>query len=349
VKRPGASAALSKHWLKYLQARNDTRGGKRVGKQTVLVTGGAGFIGSHLVDRLLKDGFEVRVLDDFFSGKRANIAHVLDRIELIEGSVADVDVAARAVEGVDYVLHQAAIPSVPRSVREPLKSNHANVDGTLAMLDAARNAGVRRFIYAASSSAYGDTPTLPKVETMASDPRSPYAVAKLAGEGYCRAFTRVYGLETVALRYFNVFGPRQDPESEYAAVIPKFILALMEDRPITLHGDGEQSRDFTFIDNNLEGNRLAMTAPEASGEVMNLACGERFTLNELVAMLAEIMGKTPRVTYIESRTGDVKHSLADISKAKRLLGYEPRVSFREGLERTVEYFRELKSVERKGA
>ena len=310
----------------------------------VLVTGGAGFIGSHLVDRLLNDGFEVRVLDDFFSGKRPNLAHVADRIELIEGSVADGDVAARAVEGVDCVLHQAAIPSVPRSVAEPIKSNHANVNGTLTMLDAARQAGVRRFVYAASSSAYGDTPTLPKVETMASDPRSPYAVAKLAGEGYCRAFTRVYGLETVALRYFNVFGPRQDPNSEYAAVIPKFILAIMEGRPITIHGDGEQSRDFTFIENTVEGNMRAMSAPEASGEVMNLACGERFTLNELVESLAEIMGKRPQVEYITSRTGDVKHSLADISKARRLLGYEPKVSFREGLEKTVAYFRELKGA-----
>jgi nucleoside-diphosphate-sugar epimerase len=307
----------------------------------VLVTGGAGFIGSHLVDRLLREGHRVRVLDDFFSGKRGNLAHVQGEVELIEGSVADEAVAERAVAGVDCVFHQAAMPSVPRSVAEPLASNHANVNGTLAILNAARNAGVRRVVYAASSSAYGDTPTLPKVETMATAPRSPYAVAKLAGENYCQAFTRVYGLETVCLRYFNVFGPRQDPASEYAAVIPKFILALMEGRTITMHGDGEQSRDFTYIDNTVEGNIRAMTAPEASGEMMNLACGERFTLNQLVQELAQITGLEPKVEYIPSRTGDVKHSLADISKARRLLGYEPQVTFRQGLEKTVAYFREL--------
>jgi UDP-glucose 4-epimerase len=314
-----------------------------VGKELVLVTGGAGFIGSHLCERLLHEGYGVRVLDDFFSGKRDNIAPFGSGIEMVEGSVADPAVAARAVKGAHFVLHQAAIPSVPRSVREPLKSNHANVNGTLTLLEAAKDAGVQRVVYAASSSAYGDTPTLPKVETMASDPRSPYAVAKLAGEGYCRAFTRVYGLETVCLRYFNVFGPRQDPNGDYAAVIPRFILAILEGRPITLHGDGEQSRDFTFIANTVDGNLLAMKAPGASGEVMNLACGESFTLNQMVQMLAEIIGKTPHVEYIESRTGDVKHSLADISKARRLLGYEPKVSFREGLEKTVEYFRALHS------
>lgn len=305
------------------------------------MTGGGGFIGSHLVRRLLRDGYSVRVLDNFYTGKRPNLDEVLSDIDLHEGSIADESDAKRAVEGVAYVLHQAAIPSVPRSVRDPLGSNQANVTGTLTMLNAAREAGVKRFVYAASSSAYGNTPTLPKVETMPTDPLSPYAVAKLAGENYCRAFTRVYGLETVCLRYFNVFGPRQDPNSEYAAVIPKFILAMREGRPITIQGDGEQSRDFTYIDNTVEGNLRAMKAPEAAGEVCNLACGERFTLNEMVTLLGEIMSVEPKIEYLEGRTGDVKHSLADIDKARRLLGYEPTVSFRDGLAQTVEYFQSL--------
>jgi UDP-glucose 4-epimerase len=309
--------------------------------ELVLVTGGAGFIGSHLVRRLLREGYRVRVLDDFFSGKRDNLADTIEDIELIVGSMADQEVATRATAGVDTVLHQGAIPSVPRSVRDPLASNHANVTGTLTMLTAARDAKVRRFVYAASSSAYGDTPTLPKVETMPTDPRSPYAAAKLAGENYCKSFYRVYGLETVCLRYFNVFGPRQDPNSEYAAVIPKFILAMLEGRPITIQGDGEQSRDFTYIDNNVEGNLLAMYASGAPGEVFNLACGERFTLNQMVQNLSEIMGIAPQIEYLEGRTGDVKHSLADITKARTILGYNPGVSFREGLARTVEYFRSL--------
>lgn len=286
----------------------------------------------------MSDGYRVRVLDNFETGKRANLDEILSEIELHEGSITDPADAASAAADVDFVLHQAAIPSVPRSVSDPLGSNQANISGTLNMLVAARDADVKRLVYAASSSAYGNTPTLPKVETMATDPLSPYAVAKLAGEHYCRAFTRVYGLETVCLRYFNVFGPRQDPKSEYAAVIPKFILALRENRPITLHGDGEQSRDFTYIDNTVEGNLRAMKAPEASGEMCNLACGESFTLNEMVAMLGEIMGVTPQVEYLEGRAGDVKHSLADISKARRLLGYEPTVGFRDGLAKTVEYF-----------
>jgi len=289
----------------------------------------------------LHDGYSVRVLDNFHTGKRPNLDEVLSDIDLHEGSIAAESDAKRAVEGVDYVLHQAAIPSVPRSVRDPLGSNQANVTGTLTMLNASREAGVKRFVYAASSSAYGNTPTLPKVETMPSDPLSPYAVAKLAGENYCRAFTRVYGLETVCLRYFNVFGPRQDPKSEYAAVIPKFILAMREGRPITIQGDGEQSRDFTYIDNTVEGNLRAMKAPDAAGEVCNLACGERFTLNEMVTLLGEIMGVEPKIEYLEGRTGDVKHSLADIDKARRLLGYEPKVSFRDGLAQTVKYFQSL--------
>lgn len=307
----------------------------------VTVTGGAGFIGSHLVRRLLVDGKRVRVLDDFATGKRLNLSEIIDQIELVEGSIADLETCRRAVEGADCILHQAAIPSVPRSIRDPLGSNQANVNGTLNMLVAARDAGVRRFVCAASSSAYGDTPTLPKAESMATDPISPYAVAKLASENYCRSFHRVYGLETVCLRYFNVFGPRQDPQSEYAAVIPRFIVAMLENREITIYGDGTQSRDFTYIDNTVEANMLAMDAPEAMGQTCNVACGERFTLNELAQTLGEIIGVEPKIKYVERKKGDVLHSLADISKARRLLNYEPLVGFREGLRRTVESFKPI--------
>ena len=248
--------------------------------EMVLVTGGAGFIGSHLVRRLLRDGYRVRVLDNLATGKAANLAEVREQIEWIEGSITDVVVATRAVDGAQYVLHQAAIPSVPRSIADPLASHLENSTGTLTLLCAARDAGVKRFVYAASSSAYGDTPTLPKVETMRTDPLSPYAVAKLSGENYCRAFYQVYGLETVALRYFNIFGPRQDPDSLYSAVIPKFITAILEDREIAIYGDGEHSRDFTFIDNTVDANLLAMTTPNVGGQMCNVACGQRFSLNE---------------------------------------------------------------------
>lgn len=309
--------------------------------RTILVTGGAGFIGSHLVRRLLSEGYQVRVLDNFVTGSRANLAEVQDRIQLVEGSVTDADTVAEAVTGVDCILHQSALPSVPRSIRDPLASNNTNVNGALTVLTAARDAGVRRLVYASSSSVYGNSPVLPKEEGMAPNPLSPYAVAKLAAEQYCRVFTRVYGLETVALRYFNVFGPRQDPNSEYAAVIPRFITALLEDREITIYGDGEQSRDFTFIENTLDGNLRAITASGAVGEVCNLACGERFTLNYLVQTLGEIIGVEPRVKYIETRQGDVQHSLAAIDKARELLGYQPLVTFRAGLERTVAYFQAL--------
>ncbi len=309
--------------------------------ELVLVTGGAGFIGSHLVRRLLRDGYRVRVLDNLATGKATNLAEVQSQIEFLEGSVTDAETAARAVEGASYVLHQAAIPSVPRSIADPLASHAENSTGTLSILCAARDAGVKRFVYAASSSAYGDTPVLPKEETMRTDPLSPYAVAKLSGENYCRAFNRVYGLETVALRYFNIFGPRQDPKSLYSAVIPKFITAILEDREISIYGDGEHSRDFTFIDNTVDANLLAMTTPGVGGVMCNIACGERFSLNELVNRLGAIIGKTPRVTYAERRTGDVQHSLADISRARELLGYQPRISFDEGLQQTVAYFKNL--------
>ena len=308
-------------------------------KSLVLVTGGAGFIGSHLVRRLLRDGYRVRVLDNLATGKSDNLAEVCDQIEWIEGSITDAATANRAVSGASYVLHQAAIPSVPRSIADPLASHGENSTGTLIMLCAARDAGVRRFVYAASSSAYGDTPTMPKAESMRTDPLSPYAVAKLSGENYCRAFHRVYGLETVALRYFNIFGPRQDPKSLYSAVIPKFITAILEDREISIYGDGEHSRDFTYVDNAVDANLLAMTTPDVGGEMCNVACGERFSLNQLVERLGAIIGTMPVVNYEARRAGDVQHSLADISRARQILGYDPQVPFEEGLKRTVEFFR----------
>jgi UDP-glucose 4-epimerase len=308
--------------------------------QLVLVTGGAGFIGSHLVRRLLSEGFQVRVLDNFATGKSENITEVASKIELIQASITDLDAARAAARGTHCIFHQAAIPSVPRSVADPLGSNETNVTGTLTLLEAARQESVPRFVYAASSSAYGDTEVLPKTETMVPNPLSPYAVAKLAGEGYCRAYHRVHGIETFALRYFNVFGPRQDPKSEYAAVVPKFISALLANEPIPVHGDGEQSRDFTFINNVVDANLCAMRAPaEVAGDVFNIACGDRFTLNELICELANIVSMEPQVHHDSSRVGDVRHSQADVSKARDLLGYQPGVGFREGLERTVEFLR----------
>lgn len=304
-----------------------------------LVTGGAGFIGSNLVEELLKREERVRIIDDFSTGKRENIAPFLDRIEVVEGSITNPEDCQRAVDGVDYVLHQAAIPSVPKSVQIPVETNAANVGGTLNMLVAARDANVKRFVYAASSSAYGDTPTLPKVETMPGSPKSPYAVQKYTGEMYCRVFTSTYGLQTVALRYFNIFGPRQDPTSFYSAVIPKFITICMKDEAPTIYGDGETSRDFTHIDNAVSANLLACTADEkCAGHVMNVACGERFTLNELAETIREMVGKGKPATHAETRVGDVKHSLADISRAKELIGYEPKVKFAEGIRRVVEWY-----------
>lgn len=306
----------------------------------VLVTGGAGFIGSHLVDALLGRGYSVRVLDDFATGRRVNIRHALDRVELFEGSVADRGLAERAVQGCAAVFHEAAIPSVARSLQDPVGTNEANVTGTITMLTAARDAGVRRFIYAASSSAYGDNPALPKQEEMATLPRSPYAVAKLAGEQYCRTFGHLFDIETVSLRYFNVFGPRQDPNSRYAAVIPAFIRAMVGGTPLPLEGDGTQSRDFTYVENVVAANLCALDAPGVSGEVFNVGCGARYSLNQLIEELARIIGVEPRIERLPGRAGDVPHSLADISKARELLQYEPGVGFAEGLRRTVEWLRE---------
>ena len=305
-----------------------------------LVTGGAGFIGSHIVEELVRRRERVRVLDNFSTGRRENLAPFLEHVELVEGDLRDLSTVRRVAEGVDYILHQAALPSVPRSIADPLASNDSNVTGTLHLLIAARDAGVKRVVYASSSSVYGDNPTLPKREDMSPAPKSPYAVSKLAGEYYCRVFAQVYGLETVCLRYFNVFGPRQDPASQYAAVIPKFITALLRDEPPTIYGDGHQSRDFTYVSNVVRANLLAATAPDVSGRVFNVACGERYTVLDLVAVLTEILGTHITPVHTAPRPGDVRHSLADITAAREALGYRVEVNFHEGLRRTVAWYRE---------
>ncbi len=305
-----------------------------------LVTGGAGFIGSNLTKALIAQGESVRVMDNFATGRRKNLDGYYDKIELIEGDFADLAACQKAVAGVDYVLHQGAVPSVPRSVDDPLWTNKSNIDGTLNMLMAAREAGVKRFVYAASSSAYGDSPVMPKVETMPVNPKSPYALQKLAGEYYCQLFYKLYGLETVCIRYFNVFGPNQDPNSVYSAVIPLFIKAIFVDKQPIINGDGLTSRDFTYIDNVIQGNLLACKAPkEAAGEVINVACGDEISLNQLVEKINVYLKKDVKPIYREERVGDVKHSLADISKAKKLLGYTPAVTFDEGLAKTIEFYR----------
>jgi nucleoside-diphosphate-sugar epimerase len=308
---------------------------------TYLITGGAGFIGSHLARQILaRPETRVRVIDNLLTGKRENLADILSRIEFIEGDITDAETVRRAVVGVDYVLHQAALPSVPRSVADPITSDFHNVHGTLQLLCAARDAKVKRVVQACSSSAYGDTPTLPKVETMSPNPLSPYACSKAAGEMYGRAFFRTYGLEYVGLRYFNVFGPRQDPTSQYAAVIPKFVTAYIRDEAPTVFGDGTQSRDFCFIDNVVQANLKACTAPEAPGRIFNIACGERIDLLGVLEQLSTIFGKRIEPRFDRGRAGDVKHSLADIGEARRILGYEPEVFFAEGLRRTVSWYRE---------
>lgn len=303
-----------------------------------LVTGGAGFIGSHLTDELVSRGHQVRVVDSFITGKRQNLAHV-QGVELLEGDLADVGVARRAVEGVEFVLHQAAIPSVPRSVEDPLTSHRANINAVLNVLLAAREAGVRRVVYAGSSSAYGDTPTLPKVESMPPAPLSPYALQKLVGEQYCQLFTRLYGLETVTIRYFNVFGPRQDPSSPYSGVISLFITALSEGRAPTIYGDGEQTRDFTYVANVVDGVLRACEAPGVAGDVLNVATGSRISINGLFRALRDLIGARVEPVYAPARAGDVRDSQADITKARRLLAYEPLVGFEEGLKKTVDWYR----------
>ena len=313
----------------------------------VLVTGGGGFIGSNLVEALLRRGDDVRVIDNFATGRRENLAEAEawaaeggGRYELFEGDIRDPEIVRRAVEGCDVVLHQAAIPSVARSVADPLTSHGVNVDGTLNLLLAARDLGVKRFVMASSSSLYGESPTLPKVETMCPDPISPYGLDKLAAETYGRLFHRLYDLGTVALRYFNVFGPRQDPSSEYSAVIPKFTAALLAGKAPTIYGDGGQTRDFTYIENVVRANLLAAEAPEeACGEAYNIACGERISLLDLAERLGRITGRSIAPVHGDPRPGDIRHSLADIGKARRLLGYEPVVDLDEGLERTVAWYR----------
>src|SRR6266576_1470547 len=308
---------------------------------TYLITGVAGFIGSAQARAVLAPGDQVRGIDNLSTGKRENLAEILSRIDFQEADILDLDAMHEACRGVDYVLHEAAIPSVPKSVLDPLGSNRANLDGTVNVLMAARDAKVKRVVYAASSSAYGDTPTLPKREDMAPNPISPYAVAKLASEHYMISFYRCYGLETVCLRYFNIFGPRQDPTSPYSGVLAKFITQMLAGEQPTILGDGKQSRDFTYIDNTVEANLLAAQAPAslAAGQVFNVATGTRVDLNQTFELLKKIIGFKGDVKYGPERAGDVKHSLADLSHTEKSLGYKPKVDFEEGLRRTVEWYR----------
>lgn len=304
-----------------------------------LITGGAGFIGSHIVRQLVSEGGVVRVVDNLSTGLVTRLNDLHGQIEFIRGDLADDRVTADVVRDVQYVLHQAAVPSVQRSVRDPVSTNRANVVATLNLLESCRKVGVRRFVYAASSSAYGDTEVLPKNEQMSPDPLSPYALQKLTGERYCKLYCSLYGLETVSLRYFNVFGPSQDPHSEYSAVIPKFIAKIMAGESVTVYGDGEQSRDFTYVENVVAANFLALTAPSVAGQVCNIGCGERITLNRLIQLLEGILNRKANVNYRAARAGDVRHSLADITLARRFLGYEPKVMIEEGLRRTIEAMR----------
>lgn len=305
-----------------------------------LVTGGAGFIGSHLAEASAREGLRVRILDDLSTGHRENLDDIGGDFDFVQGSVADEAVLDKALQGVELVFHEAAIPSVPRSVEDPRQTHQASVEGTFSLLLAARKHKVRRVVYAASSSAYGDQPTLPKVETMSPDPLSPYAVAKLVGEYYCQAFARVYGLETLSLRYFNVFGPRQDPGSQYSGVVSRFISALFNNQQPVIYGDGEQSRDFTYIDNVVSANLKAAGATKGIGSVINVANGERVTLNQLLEQLKTITGKPEvKADYQKPRLGDVRDSLADISRAREFLGYEPLVGLQEGLRRTIDWWK----------
>jgi nucleoside-diphosphate-sugar epimerase len=303
-----------------------------------LVTGGAGFIGSHIVDELVRRGHSVVVLDNLSTGKESNLASIREKIELSTGSVTDLAAVQAACRGADYVVHLAARTSVPRSVQDPVDTNHANIDGTLNVLVAARDAKVRRFVFAASSSAYGDTPTLPKVETMPPAPISPYGVTKYVGELYAQVFGRVYGLENASVRYFNVFGPRQDPTSQYSGVLSRYMLAVIEGEAPVVYGDGEQSRDFTYVENIVDETLRACEAPGASGKVFNGGTGARITLNEVLRQLEKITGKKLQAKYEPPRTGDILHSQADISLARRVLGYEPRVLFEQGLKRTWDWY-----------
>ena len=304
-----------------------------------VVTGGAGFIGSHIVEELLGRNDQVRVIDNFVTGKRENV-EPFKKAEIIEADLAETKNLAQLLKGAEYVIHQAAIPSVPKSIIDPVKSHQANVNGTLQLLVACREAGVKRVVYASSSSLYGDSPTLPKHEGMMPNPLSPYGAQKLFGEIYCQVFTRSYGLETVSLRYFNVFGPRQDATSQYSGVLALFIPAVLENRRPTIYGDGEQSRDFTYVRNVVEANLRACTVPGVGGQVFNVACGDRITVNSMLQQINKITGKDILPVYANPRAGDIKHSQADITRAKEHLGYQPKVSFEEGLGHTIEWYRD---------
>jgi nucleoside-diphosphate-sugar epimerase len=304
-----------------------------------VVTGGGGFIGSHIVEELLRRQETVKVIDNFSTGSHENAKAFEQDAEIIEADLAEAKNLDRFLKGVEYVIHQAAIPSVPKSILDPLKSHRANVDGTLKLLLACRDAGVRRVVYASSSSLYGDSPALPKHEGMTPGPLSPYGAQKLFGEMYCQVFARAYGLETVSLRYFNVFGPRQDPTSQYSGVLALFIPAVLEGRRPTIYGDGLQSRDFTYVRNVVEANLLACAAPGVAGETFNVACGDRITVNSMLQQINKITGKDISPIYAEPRAGDIKHSQADITKARERLGYKPLISFDEGLRRTIEWYR----------
>ena len=305
-----------------------------------LVTGGAGFIGSNTVDELVVRGHSVVVLDDLSAGKEDNLAEIRNKITIIKGSITDIEVVRKAMHEAEYVLHLGARTSVPRSVKDPLETNRINIEGTLNVLVAAKEMKVKRVVFAASSSAYGETPTLPKVETMQPQPISPYGVTKYVGELYAQAFLKCYGLETVSLRYFNIFGPRQDPSSPYSGVLAKFCTAFLEDTPPVVFGDGEQTRDFTFVDNAVYANLLACEAPNAAGKVFNVGCGVRISLNQVLAALREITGKPLQATYDPPREGDIRDSQADISEARRYLGYEPQAGFAQGLQLTYGWYRE---------
>jgi len=304
-----------------------------------LVTGGAGFIGSNICRRLVSEGCYVRVVDNLITGKKSNLADVIDKIDFIEADMGDKEVAAASMKDIDVVLHQGAVPSVPKSIDDPETTHKHCVDATFTLLMAARDGGIKRFVYAASSSAYGDSKQLPKVETMPCNPLSPYAVGKLVGEYYCKVFYEVFGLETISLRYFNVFGPYQDPTSQYAAAIPAFVTSILKDTSPTIYGDGEQSRDFTYIDNNVEANLLAGRAKETKGQVVNIACGDRITVNEIIRMINDIVGKDVKPEYVPSRKGDVKHSHADISLAEKVIGFKPVVEFGDGLEKAIQWYK----------
>ena len=303
-----------------------------------LVTGGAGFIGSNICKRLVSQDCFVRVVDNLLTGKRSNLNDIIDKIEFIEADMGDNEVAREAMRDIDVVLHQGALPSVPRSIEDPALTHKHCVDATFTLLLTARDAKIKRFVYASSSSAYGDSPTLPKIETMVAEPLSPYAAAKLAGEYYCKVFYTVFGLETISLRYFNIFGPYQDPTSQYAAAIPAFVTAILKDRRPTVYGDGQQSRDFTYVDNVVEANLIAVRAKKTKGQVVNIACGKRITINAIIEMVNELVGKDIKPTYAAPRPGDVKHSLADIGLAKKVIGYKPVVDFRSGLKKAIQWY-----------